>query len=49
MLTLLLLLFVVALLFGGYGTTRPGWGYYGWSPAGILLVIIILVLVMGRL
>jgi Protein of unknown function (DUF3309) len=47
MLTLLIVLLVLAALFGGFGHTR--WGYAGWSPAAILVVILILLALTGRL
>jgi len=47
MLTLLILLLVLAALFGGFGHTR--WGYAGWSPAAIIVVILILLALTGRL
>jgi hypothetical protein len=34
---ILLILFVVGVLFGGYGSTREGWGYWGWSPLGLIV------------
>jgi hypothetical protein len=36
-LTRLIVLLGIALLAGGYGTTR-GWGYYGWSPLAVILL-----------
>jgi len=47
MLTLLIILLVLAALFGGFGHTR--WGYAGWSPAAIIVVILILLALTGRL
>jgi hypothetical protein len=47
MLMLLLILLVVALLGGGLGHSRVG--YAGWSPAGIILVIVVILAVTGRL
>jgi hypothetical protein len=40
MLTILLIVLVIALLGGGLGHSR--YGYAGWSPAGILVVILLL-------
>ena len=48
LLTLLVILFVLAILFGGYGTRR-NWGYYGWSPVGIIVVLVLFLLVTGNL
>jgi hypothetical protein len=45
MLTLLIILLVIALLFGGL----TSYGAYGWSPAGIILVVLIVLLLTGRL
>ncbi len=48
MLTLILLaLLVFALFGGGYGHSR--YGYVGWSPAAIIVVILVVLLVTGRL
>jgi hypothetical protein len=43
---LLLILLVVALLGGVYGGPR-GWGYYGWSPFAILLIVLLVLLLTG--
>ena len=40
MLSLLLILLLIALLGGGLGHSRVG--YAGWSPAGIILVIVVI-------
>ncbi len=45
--TLLIVLLVLALLGGGLGHGR--YGYYGWSPAGILIAILLVLLLAGRL
>jgi hypothetical protein len=44
----LIILLIVAALFGGYGTSR-GWGYYGWSPVGLLVLLLLVLLVTGNL
>lgn len=49
MLTLLILLLVLGVLFGGYGSARGGWGYYGWSPLGFLLLVFLVLWVGGYL
>jgi hypothetical protein len=46
--TLLIILLVIAVLFGGFGSTR-GWGYYGWSPVGIIVLILVILLLTGNL
>jgi hypothetical protein len=45
--TILIILLVVALLGGGMGHGR--FGYAGWSPAGIVVAIILILLLTGRL
>ena len=46
LLGLLFVLLVLALLFGGYGSSRE-WGYYGWSPLAIILVVVLILLLAG--
>jgi hypothetical protein len=46
MLMILLIVLVIALLGGGLGHSR--YGYVGWSPAGILVVILLLWLFTGH-
>jgi hypothetical protein len=48
LLTLLLVLLVIAILFGGFGSSR-GWGYYGWSPVGLLILIVLVLALTGNL
>jgi hypothetical protein len=45
--TILIILLVLALLGGGLGHGR--FGYAGWSPAGILIAILLILLLTGRL
>lgn len=47
MLTLLIILLVIALIGGGLG--HASWGYYGWSPAGLIVLVLLVLLLMGRL
>jgi hypothetical protein len=47
MLTLLIILLVLALLGGGIGYSRYGWG--GMSPAGIIILILVLMALTGHL
>ena len=47
MLTLLIILLVLALIGGGVGSSR--FGYAGWSPAGLLLVVLVILLLTGNL
>lgn len=46
--TLLIILLVVAVLFGGYGSSR-NWGYYGWSPVGLIVLVLLVLLLTGNL
>jgi hypothetical protein len=46
LMTILLVLLVLALLGGAFGQSR--WGYAGWSPAGILVVILLIWLLFGN-
>jgi Protein of unknown function (DUF3309) len=46
MLTILFILLVLALIGGGMGHSR--FGYAGWSPAGILLVILLVMFLTGN-
>lgn len=44
---ILIILLVAALAGGGWGHSR--FGYAGWSPAGILIIILLVMLLTGRL
>lgn len=46
MLTILFILLVLALVGGGLGHSR--FGYAGWSPAGILIVILLVMFFTGN-
>ena len=46
MLTILFILLVLALVGGGVGHSR--YGYAGWSPAGILIVILLVMFLTGN-
>jgi hypothetical protein len=46
MLTILFILLVLALVGGGLGHSR--FGYAGWSPAGILVVILLVMFFTGN-
>ena len=46
MFTILLLILLIALVGGGVGHSR--YGYAGWSPAGILVVILVVMLFTGH-
>lgn len=48
MLTILVILLILAVLGGGFGYSR-GWGYYGWSPLGLILLIILVLWLTGNL
>lgn len=43
---LLVVLFVLAILFGGLGAPHS-WGLWGWSPAGLIVVLFIIILLVG--
>ena len=45
MLTILMILLVIALIGGGIGHSR--YGYAGWSPAGILLLVVLVLFLTG--
>lgn len=47
LLPILLILLVIALVGGGLGHSRAG--YAGWSPAAIIVVILLVLLFAGRL
>lgn len=46
MFTLLLIILVLALIGGGLGHSR--FGYAGWSPAGLILVVLLVLLLTGN-
>ena len=46
MFTILIILLVLALLGGGLGHGR--YGYAGWSPAGILVVVLLVLFLSGH-
>ncbi len=48
MLLLIILILLLSSGFGAYGH-RAGWGYYGWSPMGLVLIILIVLLLTGHL
>lgn len=45
MLTILLILLLLAVIGGGLGYSR--FGYAGWSPAGIILIIVLVMFLTG--
>ena len=48
LITILVILLLLALLGGGYGSSR-GWGFYGWSPLGLLVLIVLILALTGNL
>src|SRR5207248_1750261 len=48
LLTILIILLILALFGGGYGSRR-GWGYYGWSPLGLIILIVLILALTGNL
>lgn len=49
LLLILIVLAVLAVLGGGWGYTRPGYGYWSFSPLGLILVILVVLLLAGIL
>ena len=47
MLTILVILLLVALIGGGFGHSRLG--YAGWSPAGLILLVLLIMVLTGNL
>ncbi len=47
LMTILLVLVVLALVGGGLGHSR--FGYAGWGPAGVLIVILVVMFATGNL
>lgn len=47
LLTLLIVVLVIALLFGGFGHARMG--AVGWSPLGIIVVVLLVLWLTGGL
>ncbi len=47
MLTVLLILLVIAALGGGFGYSRAG--YMGFSPAGLVVLVLVIMALTGRL
>jgi len=47
MITILIVVLVVALIFGGVG--HSSFGPYGWSPAAVILAVLLLLWFTGRL
>lgn len=47
LLTIVLVLFAISVIGGGLGHAR--FGYAGWSPTGILLVVLVVLFLTGHL
>lgn len=47
-LLVLVVLLIIALCFGGFGPGR-NWGGYGWSPAGVVLLVLFVLWLTGNL
>lgn len=45
---ILLILLLCAFLFGGVGATRD-WGYWGWSPVGLIILVVLVLVLTGHL
>lgn len=46
---LILLIVLLVLAFGGGAFGNSRWGYVGWSPAAIILIIVLLLYFTGHL
>jgi hypothetical protein len=46
MFTILLIVLLIALIGGGLGHSR--FGYAGWSPAGLIVVVLLVLLLTGH-
>jgi hypothetical protein len=46
MLTILFIVLILALIGGGLGHSR--YGYAGWSPAGVLLLVVLVLFLSGH-
>ncbi|MEN9580111.1 MAG: hypothetical protein RJA70_3120 [Pseudomonadota bacterium] len=46
MFTILLIILAIALIGGGFGHSR--FGYVGWSPAALLLMIVLVMFLTGQ-
>ena len=47
LLTILIIVLLVSLVGGGFGHSR--FGYAGWSPAGIIICVLLVLMFTGRL
>jgi hypothetical protein len=52
--SLLVILVIVLILLGVFGGTYsssryPAWGYWGWSPLGLLIVVLLLLYLTGHI
>ena len=47
LLTILVVVLLLSLVGGGFGHSR--FGYAGWSPAGIILVVLVILFFTGRI
>jgi hypothetical protein len=48
LLTLIIILLVLGLLFGWFGSPQYGYGV-GWSPLAVIIVVLLILWAMGRL
>jgi hypothetical protein len=50
LLTLLIIILILAVLFGAVGPSwQPGLGYYSWSPVGLVVIILVVLWLAGVL
>lgn len=47
LMTILIVVLILSLIGGGFGHSRVG--FIGWSPAGIILLVLVILFVTGRL
>lgn len=46
LLTILIVVLILSIVFGGVGV-RSGWGYVGWSPTAIILLVLLVLWLAG--
>jgi hypothetical protein len=48
---LVIIILLIVALFGGFWGTRayPAYGYWNWSPVGLIVLVLIILFLTGRL